>query len=201
MQCRGGNSTGSGGLKGSFLPLGAYRRVPREATSLWKTTMNTAKEQVAVVWETVSSWEGSEVTSSDSCASGINDPSLEDVGFWEEHLQIRMELIRRLNPFRQGPPVGGAAHRTASAERNGMTGTKLGSIRTQRACGSVTCGGCVGEDILFPNHENLCTTPKMPQTYQKVRRHPCECTCRVRRLAPAEWSELLQLGSEDVVEL
>ncbi|EKF30204.1 hypothetical protein MOQ_005992 [Trypanosoma cruzi marinkellei] len=201
MQCCGGNSTGSGGLKGSFLPLGAYRLVPREATSLWKNAMDAAKEQVAVVWETVSSWEASEVTSSNSCASGINDASLDDVGLWDERLQTRMEAIRRLNPFRQGPPVGGAAHRTASAERNRVAGTKVGRLRTQQACGSVAFAECVEEDILFPNYDNLRATPKVPQTYQDVRRYPCEQTCRMKRLTPAEWSELLQLGNEDVVEL
>ncbi|RNF03183.1 hypothetical protein TraAM80_05917 [Trypanosoma rangeli] len=191
--------TGSGRLMGSRLPLGAYRRVSREPATQLKKLAGTDKKRVSAVWETVSSWEGSEGTSCNSSASGVSGASPDVLGACYRHLQLRMEGIRRINLLHQGPPPLVAAG--AAAAKNGETGTSVGNVLSGQASVSLVDAERDGEDILLSSHVAVTTPSRMLQGLQAVGTRPRERRCRVQRLAPAEWSELLQLGDNEAIEL
>ncbi|RNF23172.1 uncharacterized protein Tco025E_02866 [Trypanosoma conorhini] len=198
---------GSGRLTGSLLPLDAYRRVRREpATLLKKAAATDEKKRASVVWETVSSWEGSEGTGSGSAVSGASGASSDKPGDCRGHLQTRMERLRRLNPFRRGPSVRGAAAPSAAAAaaatKTSGAGTSVGGTRARRAGVSRVDADRDGQGTVLSSHVFATAPPQVPQTLHAVGARPRERRCRVRCLAPAEWSALLQLsGAGEGVEL
>ncbi|KAH9601186.1 hypothetical protein LSM04_006150 [Trypanosoma melophagium] len=231
------------GFQGSLLPLGAYRRSTVPSADVAKVTEpSSTKDKViaSAIWEDVSSWAESEQTcsASESCTSVNSVISLEENISCSDDIQIRMERLRRLNPFHHSFSKSHETNRSVAS-----MGDKLTGHRTEKsiphAKGSNTAVMPVecaltdliawsrtvdnnGEDVLYLDTNTAETKGKLTATITitetKAKAEPavtdarehmptgktslsCLRSWRVERLAPAEWSHLLELVDEEVIEM
>ncbi|ORC89043.1 uncharacterized protein TM35_000142540 [Trypanosoma theileri] len=230
------------GFQGSRLPLGAYRHktVPTADVVKVAEPLTTSKVIVSAVWEDVSSWEESQQTCSESSTSANNNAvvvmSSEENISCSDDLHIRMERLRRLNPFHhvfsKPQKVNGGV---VSMRENNITSTTTttttttttintteNSIRNE-GIGTVMPVECTftdlnkwtrtvendGEDVLCVDTVADTTEVNLEPAAIHVREHTptgerslcCLHSWRVQHLAPAEWSQLMELVDEEAIEL
>lgn len=190
-----------GGFKGSRLPLGAYRRVSSANAGLNSAETNINNTRAPVIWETVSSWDGSEETSAESFDSGASARRAEGIEICDENLQIRMERLRQLNPFYR-VLSGDCATRCGAVTPRKMT--PRGSARSvvcTPVCDPALCTESDGEDILLAATDRADVSSCKRQ---KLNGAATQCSARprrVERLAASEWAQLLQLVEGDAIVL